>query len=59
MHTKAVWIHAKKRQDSLQALSFPFRHKLLVVIVVIAVCAVFAILLVVVRIAVVCAVRTL
>lgn len=56
MHTKAVWIHAKKRQDSLQALSFPFRHKLLVVI---AVCAVFAILLVVVRIAVVCAVRTL
>lgn len=59
MHTKAVWIHAKKRQDSHQALSFPFRHKLLVVIVVIAVCAVFAILLVVVRIAVVCAVRTL
>lgn len=47
----------RKRQDLYKALSSPFQHQLLIVVIV--VCAVLAVLLVVVRIAVVCAVRTL
>ena len=51
----------RKRQDLYKALSSPFQHQLLIVVIVVCavVCAVLAVLLIVVRIAVVCAVRTL